>query len=186
MSLQEKPKESKALLVVVIGLVVIIGLILLAVVGYLAYAKYAGDSSAGEKPVQAEAKPPETTTTVGRPSGIVKSLGNLYADLTGGRACGTDRECFDEAAVACKKASHIFDTGRVVQKREVLGKSGDKCEVYYEITDVKDPQVTSTDWVGLNMTCRLDPADISQDILSVVKPECSGSLWDKLASFQKK
>jgi len=186
MSLQEKPKESKTLLVVVIGLVVVICIILLAVVGYLAYAKYAGGSSAVEKLVQAEAKPPESTTTVGRPSGIVKSLGNIYADFTGGRECGTDRECFDEAAAACKKASHTFDTGRVIQKREVLGKFGDKCGVYYEITDIKDPQVTSTDWVGLNMTCRLDPSDISKDILSVVKSECSGSLWEKLASFQKK
>ena len=131
----------------------------------------------------------ETTTLVAstttKSSGLKKYFQDFYADLTGGRECGVDEECFEEAAEKCKKATFTLDTGRIIQERRVLGGDGDKCLVYYEITGVNDAAVTSTDWYGLNMTCSLFPEDIEKDVMKVEDPGCEGTLWDKLSEYIK-
>ncbi|MFH1788086.1 MAG: hypothetical protein ABH834_01745, partial [Candidatus Altiarchaeota archaeon] len=133
------------------------------------------------------------TTTLGvastttKPSGLANYVQNLYSDLTGGRECGVDEECFQEAADdKCKKATFTLDTGRITQDRTVLGQDGEKCIVYYEITGVKDADVTSTDWYGLNMTCRIKPEDIQKDMLKLEDYDCEGSLWDRLSQYATK
>lgn len=124
-------------------------------------------------------------STSTKPSGLKKYFQDFYADLTGGRECGVDEECFEEAAEKCKKATFTLDTGRIIQERRVLGGDGDKCLVYYEITGVNDAAVTSTDWYGLNMTCSLFPEDIEKDVMKVEDPGCEGTLWDKLSEYIK-
>jgi hypothetical protein len=185
MSLQEADRRGdgggrRVFVLLGLGFLVVVLLIVLSVAAYFVYSKLSRNlKTTRDLPLEA------TSTTV-KASGFVKSVENLYADLTGGRKCGEDRACFDEAASACKRAYFIFDTGRVIQNRTVVGKVGDKCEVYYEIVGVKDPQVTSTEWVGLSMTCRLNTTDIPKDILTVDNPECSGGLWDNLSSYSKR
>ncbi len=73
------------------------------------------------------------------------------------RVCG-DFECFQRAAEQCFRFDYINDDTAASWKYEILGKSGDDCQIRVTLLSAKEGELGMNQFIGEDMTCDLQGA----------------------------